>query len=132
MKLHTFLLALVLAPGVASLPCTSSAQEKKSGGDEKPEKKRKKGEGKKKKEANEEGKKPGEGALPPEFEAWMKVAAPGEAHKALEPMVGDWETHSKFIMSPEAPAMESKGTCKRTMILGGRFLQEELTGDFMG
>jgi len=63
---------------------------------------------------------------------WMEVAAPGPEHKALEALVGEWDVASKWWMDPNAPPNESKGTSKVRSILGGRFFQEEHTGEFMG
>src|SRR5215208_885836 len=64
---------------------------------------------------------------------WQEVAEPGPAHKKLEPLVGEWEVESRFwFAGPDAPATETKGTSKCQWILGGRFLQEEFTGELMG
>lgn len=63
---------------------------------------------------------------------WEAAATPGPAHKALEALVGEWEVDSKCSMGPDAPPMESKGTSKTRWILGGRFLQDDFAGDFMG
>jgi hypothetical protein len=63
---------------------------------------------------------------------WQEVATPGEPHKFLSQSVGTWETASKAWMDPSQPPEESKGTTKFTMILGGRFLQQEATGQMMG
>jgi hypothetical protein len=62
-----------------------------------------------------------------------KHATPGEAHKKLEPWVGTWTYEAKFYMAPGAPPMEMKGETKTVWIMGGRFLQEEVTGpEFKG
>ena len=63
---------------------------------------------------------------------WMAVATPGPEHKALEALVGEWAVASKWWMAPDAPPTESKGTSKVRTILGGRFVQEEYAGQFMG
>jgi hypothetical protein len=63
---------------------------------------------------------------------WETAATPGAQHKALEPLVGDWNIESKSWMSPDAPPMESKGTTTTRWILGGRFLQDDFSGEFMG
>ena len=34
------------------------------------------------------------------MEAMMKQATPGEHHKALDPLVGDWTYTAKFWMAP--------------------------------
>jgi len=63
---------------------------------------------------------------------WEAVATPGPAHKTLEAFVGDWNVSSKWWMVPDAPPAESKGTSKVSAILGGRFVQEDYAGTFMG
>jgi hypothetical protein len=53
---------------------------------------------------------------------WEEFVTPGPAHKALEPLVGEWDV--------EAPwTGVSKATTRRQWILGGRYLQEEFTGE---
>src|SRR5262249_52822265 len=56
------------------------------------------------------------------------AAKPGPPHAMLAKPAGDWTTVSKWRMAPEAPWMESTGTAKRTMILDGRYLHEEVSG----
>jgi len=63
---------------------------------------------------------------------WMEVATPGPQHKGLEGFVGEWEVAGKWWMAPGAPPMESKGTSKVRSILGGRYMQEESSGEMMG
>lgn len=65
----------------------------------------------------------------------MAVAAePGENHKLLAKMAGEWEMTAKFVMSPGAEPEVSKGKSKNTLILGGRQLMSEvdLNMVFMG
>ncbi len=67
------------------------------------------------------------------MQEWMKLAAPSDAHKKLEPLVGKWNHTSKVWMSgPGSTPMESSGTTERKWILGGRFLMEEHKGQMMG
>lgn len=72
----------------------------------------------------------------PKMEEMMKKAEaagrPGGAHKALEPLVGEWNAEVKTWMTPDAPPMVSKATAKSRWIMEGRFVQEEFHGDFMG
>ena len=63
---------------------------------------------------------------------WAEIATPGPQHKELEGFVGEWEVASKWWMAPGAPPMESKVTSKVQSILGGRYVQEEHTGEMMG
>src|SRR5205085_759640 len=65
-------------------------------------------------------------------EAQMKAAAPGPVHQRLAKVAGEYATHGKFTFKPGAPAQESDGSSKLTMILGGRFLQEENQGKLLG
>lgn len=68
----------------------------------------------------------------PEMEAYAKAAEPGPEHKALEPLVGNWTYSVKFWPAPGQPPLESKGTCERKWIMGGRFIEERVQGDAMG
>lgn len=68
----------------------------------------------------------------PEMEAMMKAMSPGENHKHLARLVGDWTFTSKMWMDPSQPPAESGGTMKGEMILGGRYAQTLWKGDFMG
>ena len=64
--------------------------------------------------------------------AWVKAAARGEQHKRLEAMAGTWEMKGKSWMDPSAEPMVWGGTASRKMILGGRFLHEEVASEMMG
>ncbi len=66
------------------------------------------------------------------MEEYKKVGAPGEQHKMLESRTGKWRVKSRHYMDPAQPPMESSGECDRKMILGGRYMQEEFSGDMMG
>lgn len=63
---------------------------------------------------------------------YMKYATPDDHHKALDQMVGKWTFASKFWMDPNSPMQESKGTSEAKWILGGRYVQENVTGEMMG
>jgi hypothetical protein len=65
-------------------------------------------------------------------EAMMKAMTPGEPHKHLAKMAGDWTYKSKMWMAPDQPPMESGGTMHAETILGGRYLQATWKGDMMG
>jgi hypothetical protein len=70
--------------------------------------------------------------MSPEEEAMMKAASPGPEHKKLEGMVGSWSVKVKMWPAPGAPAQESSGTATRKWVLGGRYVQESFSGNFMG
>lgn len=60
------------------------------------------------------------------------AGAPGAAHKALDPLVGEWLAEVKSWASPEGPPMLSKGSAKAEWVMGGRFVREEFHGEMMG
>jgi len=66
------------------------------------------------------------------METYQKLATPGEPHKEFASLAGSWSTKTKSWMEPNKPPMESTGSCEQKMLLGGRFLQMECTGDMMG
>src|SRR5687768_4430687 len=74
--------------------------------------------------------------LDPKMEEMMKKAeaasTPGPAHKALEPLVGDWNAEVKMWMTPGAPPTITKGTATSTWTLKERYVQQEFNGEFMG
>lgn len=63
---------------------------------------------------------------------YMKYAQPGEHHKVLESLVGNWDCATKVWMEPGAQPNDSKGTSDTKWILGGRFVQEYVAGDMGG
>jgi len=73
--------------------------------------------------------------LDPGMEEMMKKAeaagTPGAAHKALEPLVGNWTAEVKSWMAPDAPPTVTKATAKSSWVMNGRFVQQEFTGEFM-
>ena len=66
------------------------------------------------------------------MEMYKKLGAPGEPHQLFASLVGSWTTHTKEWMEPGKPPMESTGTADMKMLLDGRFLHQEFTGDMMG
>jgi hypothetical protein len=66
------------------------------------------------------------------MEAMMKAATPGPEHKRLDDLAGSWSFTTKMWMEPGAAPTESKGTAESKWILGGRFLEQDVHGDFMG
>lgn len=72
------------------------------------------------------------GMDPAAMEAMIKAGTPGDQHRFLARMEGDWTLTNTMWMDPSQPPMKSEGTAKKTMILDGRYLQEEVTGEAMG
>ena len=66
------------------------------------------------------------------MEAYMKLATPGEPHKLFSSLAGSWTTKTKSWMEPGKLPMESTGSAEMKMLLDGRFLQQEFTGEMMG
>lgn len=66
------------------------------------------------------------------MEIYKKVGTPGEPHKLLAKLEGSWTSKNKNWTDPDTPPMESVGACERKMILNGRYLREEYSGDMMG
>src|SRR4051794_39094081 len=66
------------------------------------------------------------------MDAYMKLAMPGEHHKKLDTLAGNWTYQAKFGMPREAPPMEMAGKTKYAWILDGRYLREEVSGPAQG
>ena len=77
-------------------------------------------------------KKPTEAEMQAMMETYKKLAMPGEPHKQLAALAGSWTTQAKSMDVPNKPPMESAGTAEMKMLLDGRFLQQEFTGEMMG
>ena len=69
---------------------------------------------------------------PAMMEAMMKAATPGAPHKALEGMVGTWDTKITMWMMPGMDPMTSSGVAESKMIFGGRYVEQRFKGSFMG
>lgn len=70
--------------------------------------------------------------MTPEMQAMFALASPGPEHDYFKHLEGEWNTETTFWMAPGAPPTTTLGKATATFILGGRFLQSEFTGDFMG
>jgi len=66
------------------------------------------------------------------MEVYRKLGTPGTPHKEMARMAGSWATRAKSWMGPDSPPMEWTGSCEQKMLLGGRFLQQEFSGELMG
>ena len=66
------------------------------------------------------------------MELYKNLATPGEPHKQFASLAGSWTTTTKSWMEPGKPPMESTGSAEMKMLLDGRFLYQEFTGEMMG
>jgi len=71
-------------------------------------------------------------ADPEKMEAWAQAMTPGEPHAGLAEMAGEWRYTVTLWEGPKGEPTVVNGVSLKTMIMGGRFLREELTGEFMG
>ena len=61
-----------------------------------------------------------------------QLALPGDEHKRLEALVGDWRLDAEFRLSPAAKWEKTAGRASYKKILGGRFVTEEASINLMG
>jgi len=66
------------------------------------------------------------------MQVYQKYAAPGDQHRMLAKLAGNWTTRTKGWMDPQTPPMESEGTCRQSVLLDGRYLQQVYESDMMG
>ena len=87
-------------------------------------------------DASAQAKKKSAGKVPSQEEMmkrWEAAMTPGDAHKSLEAFVGSWNVEAKIWMNgPKGDPSVSKGSAEYKMALGGRYLQQEFTGEMMG
>lgn len=62
------------------------------------------------------------------METMQKFGSPSEGHKVFETLAGKWTYEGEWRMSPEAAPESMKGTVTNTLIFGGRFLKQEISG----
>jgi hypothetical protein len=65
------------------------------------------------------------------MKAWEAYATPGPEHAELAKGAGEWDAKVEDL-TPGMGNEVSMGTAKSTVIMGGRFLQEEFKGTMMG
>lgn len=64
------------------------------------------------------------------MEQMMAMMQPGENHKLLENMAGEWNYTAKMFQDPSAPPDESTGVSTTKAVMGGRYFQTEAAGKF--
>lgn len=68
----------------------------------------------------------------PAIEAMIKAGTPGPEHQRLAALAGSWTGTVKMWLEPGKPPLEEACTAERKLIMGGRFLHEEVKSRFMG
>ena len=63
---------------------------------------------------------------------WKEYSTPGVGHKVMDHLVGNWDYSLRYWSAPNTPPEESTGTNAVKWILGGRFLEMDVTGTSMG
>ncbi len=63
---------------------------------------------------------------------WTEMDKPGEFHKKLEPLVGEFDVDVKFYMPGAAEPAVSKGSMKSHWIHDGRFVESRFESDMAG
>ncbi len=66
------------------------------------------------------------------FDAWMKLAAPGEHHKHFARMEGFWEVEATFWYAPGMEPQVTKGLSTNILILGKRYLETKYASEVNG
>src|SRR5262249_11775263 len=66
------------------------------------------------------------------LKALAEAGKPGAEHQKLQPFVGDWDLTLKLWTDPGQPPALVKATVQRQWIMGGRFVQETVRGEFEG
>ena len=64
--------------------------------------------------------------------AMMEAATPGEFHAFLAKKAGRWTIEGRMWMEPGAEPVGTTSIATAEMILGGRYLEEEMSGAMMG
>ena len=63
-----------------------------------------------------------------EMQKMMEMAKPGENHKILDQLAGNWTYTVTMWMDPSAPPQKSKGTAVRKVMMDGRYYLSDFIG----
>lgn len=72
------------------------------------------------------------GEMSPEDRAWMEAGMPGEKHRKLDSMAGDWSSTSWWQMDPESERIPGSGDANHEWIFDGRFMAMHFEGNMAG
>jgi uncharacterized protein DUF1579 len=65
-------------------------------------------------------------------EMMVQAAATGPQHEILKKLEGEWDLVVRTMMDPSQPPTETKSHSVIRTLMGGRYCQEETSGDFQG
>jgi hypothetical protein len=85
-----------------------------------------------KKPAGEKAKSDAQAAMQEGMKRWMEACTPGEQHKRLADLVGQWDTETRMAMGPGGLGNPEKGTAEFKWLIEGRWLMQESNGSMMG
>ena len=66
------------------------------------------------------------------MEAWTAAMTPGPEHAAMTELAGTWSATTRFWLDPSQPPQVTHGQVERTLVLGGRVLQENFESAWEG
>lgn len=66
------------------------------------------------------------------MQLWTEAMTPNEHHARLTPLAGDFEFTNTHWMTPDSEPTVTTGKAESRFILGGRYLRQVYTGDFLG
>lgn len=69
---------------------------------------------------------------PAMMEAMMKAGTPGAEHKSLDSFAGTWNATITSWVAPGADPFKMEGTSETRWIMGGRYLEQRFSSEFMG
>lgn len=61
-----------------------------------------------------------------------QAMTPGPMHQLLARFAGSWTFEGQVWLKADLPPTAWSGTCEKAMILGGRYLEEQSRGSFLG
>ena len=65
-------------------------------------------------------------------QVFAQAMTPNANHKVLEPLVGKWNTETKFWMGPNTAPESSHGKAENRWVYGGRFVEGHYKGKWNG
>lgn len=66
------------------------------------------------------------------MKAWKASIQPVEEHELMSKMAGEWVSSNAVWVTPDAPVQKTTGYAVKKMIIGDRYLTEEIKSESMG